>query len=83
MTKKFDPVHYHEMSGSGRGRMILDMKECANGDYVKVEDHERIVNSLKEEVLQFLENVLTGGWQYIENGDMFTDATELKNKLQS
>lgn len=79
MTRKFDPIQYYDMGGSGYG----DMKEVEDGDYVRVEDHEESTNELKKEILTFLEKVLTGGWKYVENGDMFTDATELKNKLKS
>jgi hypothetical protein len=75
MTKLFDPIQYYDQGGSGYGAM----KECTDGDYVKIEDYDAV----KAEVLKFLENVLTGGWQYVENGDMFTDATNLKKKLQS
>ncbi len=79
MTKRFDPIQYYDVGGSGYG----DMKECTGGDYVRVEDHEESINELKKEILAFLDNVLTGGWKYVENGDIFTDATDLKNKLQS
>ena len=39
MIQRFDPIQYHEMSGSGHGRMVLDMKEDELGDYVKYEDY--------------------------------------------
>ena len=83
MTQRFDPVQYHEMNGSGRGKMILDMKETEDGGYVKIEDHEKVVKDMKTEVLAFLENVLTAGWQYSESGQEYQDAAKLKKKLQS
>jgi hypothetical protein len=33
MTKRFDPVQYYDVRGSGYG----DMKECTGGDYVRIE----------------------------------------------
>jgi hypothetical protein len=45
MTKRFDPVQYYDVRGSGYG----DMKECTGGDYVRVEDYEK----LQETVLKY------------------------------
>jgi hypothetical protein len=37
--KRFDPIHYFDMGGSGYG----DMKECPDGDFVRYEDYEALL----------------------------------------
>jgi hypothetical protein len=37
--KRYDPIHYYGMGGSGYG----DMKECDDGDFVRFEDYEALL----------------------------------------
>lgn len=37
--KRFDPIQYYDMGGSGYG----DMKECPDGDFVRFEDYEALL----------------------------------------
>lgn len=37
--KRFDPIQYFDMGGSGYG----DMKECPDGDFVLYEDYEALL----------------------------------------
>jgi hypothetical protein len=50
MTQRFDPIQYYDMGGSGYG----DMKECPDGDYVRVEDYEKLLKKLELARVQYL-----------------------------
>ena len=50
MTKRFDPVQYYDLRGSGYG----DMKECTGGDYVRVEDYEKLLKKIELARVQYL-----------------------------
>lgn len=38
MTQRFDPIHRFQQGGSAYG----EMKEVADGDYVRLEDYEQL-----------------------------------------